>query len=418
MKPPLQGIRVLAVEQYGAGPYGSMLLGDLGAEIIKVEDPVGGGDVARTVPPYLGDEDSVYFQALNRRKKSIALDTRTEEGRRLFHALVSKADAVYTSLRGDQVESRGLTYEHLESSNPRVVCCALTGFGRQGPRKEEPGYDYLMQAYAGWMSITGEPDGPPQKSGLSVVDLSAGIAAAFGLVAGVLHARATGEGGDVDVSLFATAVSQLTYVGAWHLTYGYDPVRMPDSSHPSQIPSQVLPTLDGWMVVMCAKEKFFRRLVHVLGESELAKDERFSSFSARLENRDELVRRLKQLTRQRTTAEWLDLLRGHVPCAPVQSVAEALDDPQTHALDMIKSFEHPQFGTVHALGSPVRVPGADAIPVRGPHLGEHTRELLGELGCQDDEIDQLAARSVVRLADERRGVDSASEDSEDHRDWR
>jgi crotonobetainyl-CoA:carnitine CoA-transferase CaiB-like acyl-CoA transferase len=392
---PLEGLRILAVEQYGAGPWCSMLLADLGAEVVKIENPETGGDVGRAVPPYAVEGDSVYFQAFNRGKRSVTLNLRHPEARDVLHALVRRVDAVFNNLRGDLPDRLGLTFSHLQAVNPRVVCCSLSAFGRHTRRAAEPGYDYLMQGYAGWMSLTGEPGTPPQKSGLSLVDLSAGIMAGLGLVSAVLRARATGLGGDVDVSLFDTALSELCYVGAWHLTRGYQPERTPDSSHPSQIPSQVLPTRDGWLVVMCAKEKFWRRLVETMGAPQLADDPRFRTFADRLEHRDALVPLLKELAGQKTTAEWLELLRGQVPCAPVNSVAEALRDPQVEEDEMILEVPHPVFGVVRQLASPIKVADARREHCRAPSLGEHTRQVLVEAGLSAEEVEALHARGVV-----------------------
>jgi crotonobetainyl-CoA:carnitine CoA-transferase CaiB-like acyl-CoA transferase len=373
---PLEGVRVLSVEQYGAGPFATMLLADLGADVIKIEDP-DEGDIGRYVPPFLGDRDSVYFQSLNRNKRSVALDLRDPAGRVAFEALVVASDAVFNNLRGDQPSRRGLDYATLKEINPAIVCAHLSGFGRKGPRTTEPGYDYLMQGYSGWMSITGEPDGPPQKSGLSLVDFSAGIAASLGLVSAILRAREGGIGCDIDVSLFDNAFSLLTYVGAWHLTGGYVPQRHADSAHPSQVPSQILPTKDGEMVIMCAKEKFFERLVTIMGRPDLATSERFHDFSTRLEHRDELIPILKGLSRERTTAEWLDLLRNNVPCAPVNTVPEALLDPQVSEAGLILEIDHPEFGSVRQIASAIRFNGSNSIgPRRGPRLGEHTTEVL------------------------------------------
>jgi crotonobetainyl-CoA:carnitine CoA-transferase CaiB-like acyl-CoA transferase len=372
-----------------------MLLADLGADVVKVENPETGGDVARTVPPYAVQGDSVYFQAFNRNKRSITLNLQHPEARAVLHALVKRSDAVFNNLRGDLPDKLGLTYAQLGDVHPSVVCCSLSAFGRTGRRAVEPGYDYLMQGYAGWMSITGEPGTPPQKSGLSLVDLTAGIMAGLGLVSAVLRARETGKGGDVDVSLFDTALSELCYVGAWHLTRGYEPARLPDSSHPSQIPSQVLPSQDGWFVVMCAKEKFWQRLVEAMGAPELAVDPRFRTFADRLRNRDVLGPILKDLSRQKTTAEWLELLRGQVPCAPVNSVAEALADPQVLEDDMIVEVPHPAFGVVRELASPIKIADARRDHCRAPSLGEHTRAVLGEAGFSAEEVDALYARGVL-----------------------
>ncbi|MDA0734112.1 MAG: CoA transferase [Chloroflexi bacterium] len=393
---PLQGVRILAVEQYGAGPWGTMLLADMGAEIIKIENPETHGDVARYVPPYASDQDSVYFQSFNRNKSSVTLNLRHPRGKEIFHSLVEVSDAVFNNLRGDLPAKMGLDHETLGQIKPSIVCCSLSAFGRTGHRASEPGYDYLMQGYSGWMSITGDPEGPPQKFGLSMVDLSGGTMAVLGLVAAILKARESGCGCDVDVNLFDTALSHLAYVGAWHLTKGYQPQRTPDSSHPSQIPSQVLPTKDGWLVVMCAKEKFYQNLVRILGASELAEDPRFYSFAARLENRDQLVPLLKELTRKRSTTEWLDLLRGEVPCAPVNSVEEAFLDPQVAEDEMVLEIAHPDFGMVRQVASPIRIGGSKVEHRRGPQLGEQTYEVLEKfLKLSPQEIEDLRRQGVL-----------------------
>jgi crotonobetainyl-CoA:carnitine CoA-transferase CaiB-like acyl-CoA transferase len=402
---PLRGVRVLAVSQYGAGPWATLHLADLGAEVIKIEDPRTGGDVARSVPPYAEDGDSLYFQCLNRNKRSLTLDLKQAEGQTLFRRLVPRAHIVFNNLRGDLPAKLGLDYRSLRDVNPAIVCCSLSGFGRWGARAAEPGYDYILQGYAGWMSLTGEPDGPPAKSGLSMVDLSAGVLAAFGMVAALLRARETGRGSDVEVSLFDAAISMLNYVGTWHLTRGYEPRRQPDSSHPSQVPSQVLPTRDGYLVVMCAKEKFWQNLCEVAGHPEWAGDPRFRTFADRLEHRDLLVPLLKETFRQRTTTEWLAALRGQVPCGPVNSVAEALRDPQTAEDGMILEVEHPSFGVVRQIATAVQVEepaeqqGEGETPWshrRAPKISEDTNQILTEeLGLSPEEIRALRAEGVI-----------------------
>ena len=386
-QPPLTGVRVLAIEQFGAGPWATMMLADLGAQIIKIENPATGGDVARSVGPYTAEQDSVYFQSFNRNKQSITLNLQHPRIKEILHPLATASDAVFNNLRGDLPAKLGLDYPALKHLKPSLVCCALSAFGRTGQRAAEPGYDYLMQGYAGWMSITGEPGGPPQKSGLSLVDLNGGVCAALGMVSAILRARETGIGGDVDVNLFDTALSQLGYVGAWHLSKGYAPARTPDSSHPSQVPSQVLPTADGWLVVMCAKEKFYQNLVRIIGAPELGSDPRFDSFENRLAHRDALVPLLKARTQQKTTADWLALLKGEVPCAPVNSVEEAFADPQVAENQMILDLPHPQFGTVKTVAGPIKIGDAAVEHRRGPQLGEHTDEILQTLlNLSADEI--------------------------------
>ncbi len=394
---PLEGVRVLAFEQYGAGPWGTMHLADMGAEIIKVENPDTGGDVARYVPPYTGHEDSVYFQSFNRSKKSVTLNLKHPDARGALHRLVRASDAVFNNLRGDLPSKLGLDYATLGAVKPSIVCCSLSAFGRRGPRASEPGYDYIMQAYAGWMSITGEPDSPPQKAGLSMVDYSGGLMAALGMVSAILGARETGRGCDVDVSLFDNAIAHLAYLGAWHLTSGYHPRRWPDSSHPSQVPSQALPTSDGWLVVMCAKEKFYRSLVTIMGAPDLADDPRFRTFADRLENRETLGPILKDLSRKKTTAEWLDDLRGKVPCAPVNTVEEALADPQVADGGMIASIEHPTLGAIRQPANPIKVGGAPPRHRPGPALGEHTDQALRDYaGASPREIADWRAAGVLK----------------------
>jgi crotonobetainyl-CoA:carnitine CoA-transferase CaiB-like acyl-CoA transferase len=257
MLPVLSGLRVIAVEQYGAGPYGSMQLADLGAEVIKIENPADDGDMARRVGPFFfGDgertDDSQFFHSFNRNKKSVTLDLKKPAARRVLHALAARADAMFDNLRGDLPEKLGLTYAHLAPANPKIVCAHLSAYGRDGSRAHWPGYDYLMQAEAGYLSLTGEPEGPPSRMGLSIVDLMTGLFAAFALVSGVLAARDSGEGRDLDVSLFDTALQNLAYLATWYLNSGHVQGREPRSAHPSLVPSQLYRTADGFIFINIA----------------------------------------------------------------------------------------------------------------------------------------------------------------------
>jgi crotonobetainyl-CoA:carnitine CoA-transferase CaiB-like acyl-CoA transferase len=396
---PLEDVRIVSLEQYGAGPFASMHLAQLGAEVIKIEDPTVGGDVGRHVPPYAEGGDSLFFESFNRDKSSIVLDIRTPEGREVFHDLVRSADAVFSNLRGDVPEKLGIRYTDLAPVNPRIVCCSLTGFGMTGPRSKEPGYDYVLQALAGWMSVTGEPGGAPEKTGLSLVDYSGGFVAAIALLAGIHAARRDGVGTDCDLSLYDTAISLLTYPGTWHLTEGYEPRRTRHSAHPSLVPFQAFEAADGWLVVGCAKEKFWQRLTVVLERPELAEDPRFATFADRAQHADELVALLEEVFRTRTVAEWLSgLYAATVPCAPVHDVAEALRDRHTIARELISETEHPRFGRVRGLRSPVRLgpPGGDTAPTRSaPAMGEHTTSVLRGLGYDDDRIAALARSGAL-----------------------
>jgi len=376
---PLDGLRVLAVSQFGAGPFGTQLLADLGAEVIKIEDPRVGGDVAREVGPYAGEDDSLYFQAFNRGKKSITLDLEHLEGRAVLRDLARVSHAVYNNLRGDLPERLGVTYAALRDVNPALVCCSLSGFGRTGPRAAEPAFDYLIQGYAGWMSVSGEPDGPPGKCGVSVVDFAGGYASMAALLAGLWDAQRTGVGRDIELSLLDTAVSMLSYYAIWALNRDWQPARVEDSGHQSIVPAQNFPTRDGFIVIFCNKEKFWTSLVQAMDMPEVARDPRFATFADRLAHKSVLVPILKARFAERTTSEWLSRLRGKVPCAPVNTIAEALADEQVAARDMIVEVKHPRFGVLREVGSPVKTEGAAPNLSPAPALGQHTDEILRTL---------------------------------------
>jgi crotonobetainyl-CoA:carnitine CoA-transferase CaiB-like acyl-CoA transferase len=396
VSPPLADIRVIAVEQYGAGPWGTLQLADLGAEVIKIEDPQSGGDVGRYVPPYQEGEDSLFFETFNRNKKSVSLDLRSPSGRAVFEDLVATSDAVFSNLRGDQPKKLRLTYDDLRAVNPRIVCCSLSGFGMTGPRAAEAGYDYIMQAMAGWMSLTGDPDGPPTKSGLSIVDLSGGYVAAIALLSGLWRARRDGVGCDCDISLYETALHELMYIGTWAASAGYQPRRIAESAHPSIVPFQAFETADGWITVACAKQKFWELLCQALGRIELTQDPRFADFAARNRTRDELLPILREDFRRHPTGHWLDVLaRAGVPHGPVYEVREALEDRQAQARGDVVEVEHPSLGTVRQIASPLRLTGEPNPLVRGPLRGEHTDEVLRALcGYSDDRIAELRGQGT------------------------
>ncbi|GGE41800.1 CoA transferase [Agaricicola taiwanensis] len=394
---PLAGVTVLAVEQYGAGPFGSMLLGDLGADVIKIENPQGGGDVGRHVGPYFFDKlDSHFYQSFNRNKRSITLDLKKPEGAKIFRDLAAGADAVLDNLRGDLPSKLGVTYDHLKDVNPKIVCAHLSGYGRQGPRRSWPGYDYLMQAEAGYLSLTGEPDGPPTRMGLSIVDLMTGVMTAYGLVSALLGARASGRGMDVDVSLFDTALHTLCYVATWKLNSGHVQGREPRSAHPSLTPSQLYRTGDGWLFVMCNKEKFWPIFADRIGRPELATDPRFIDFAARLKNREELTVIIDEVLSTRTSAQWSEALGGHVPISPVYDVAEALDNPFVAGSDRVADFERAEGGDpVRMLVGPVRINEQVGLKRAAPAMGADTKDVLGTLGYSEDQLAALRDKGVI-----------------------
>lgn len=397
---PLEDVRVIAVEQYGAGPFGSVHLADLGAEIIKIEDPGVGGDVGRYVPPYTDGEDSLFFETFNRNKKSVSLDLASPAGREVFCDLVRSADAVYSNLRGDVPGALGLTYASLAEVNPRIVCCSLTGFGMTGPRATQPGYDYILQGLAGWMSLTGEPEGPPTKSGLSLVDYSGGFVAALALLAGVHAARRDGVGMDCDLSLYDTAISLLTYPAMWHLNAGFEPVRTHHSAHPSLIPFQAFEAKDGWLIVGCAKEKFWQRLVRVIERPELGLDPRFASFQARQDNAADVLAVLEEVFLQRTVAEWLEpLYAASIPCGPINDVGQALQEEQTLARGMVVETEHPRWGRLRQVASPVKVGDQPVAYRRAPLRNEDFDEVMTDLlGYSDERLAALTASGAFGAA--------------------
>ncbi|KAA9149013.1 CoA transferase [Amycolatopsis acidicola] len=377
---PLRDLKILSLEQYGAGPFGSVHLADLGAEVIKIEDPRFGGDVGRHTPPYAEDGDSLFFEAFNRNKRSMVLDLGNPRGREVFERLVAVSDAVYSNLRGDVPEKMRIRYDDLKHLNPRIVCCSLSGYGMTGPRSKQPGYDYMLQGLAGWMSVTGEPDGPPTKSGLSMVDYSGGIVAALSMVSAIHAARRDGVGMDCDVSLYDTAIGMLTYLATWHLNRGFEPRRTHHSAHPSLVPFQAFPTADSWIVIGCAKQKFWERFVVAMGSPAWAGEGRFATPAARYENSAECVKLIETELARRPTAEWIPLLEdGGVPCAPINTVPQALTEEHTLERGMIVRTEHPRFGTVHQVASPVRAGEPRTEHTRAPFLGEHTESILADL---------------------------------------
>jgi succinate--hydroxymethylglutarate CoA-transferase len=395
MFPVLSGLRIIAVEQYGAGPYGSMQLADLGAEVIKIENPADGGDMSRHVGPFFlgnGDrsDDSQFFHSFNRNKKSVTLDLKKPAARAVLHRLAANADALMDNLRGDLPEKLGLTYGALASANPRIVCAHLSAYGRTGSRAHWPGYDYLMQAEAGYLSLTGEPDGPPSRMGLSIVDLMTGLFAALGLVSGVLAARQSGEGRDLDVSLFDTALQNLAYLATWYLNSGHVQGREPGSAHPSLVPSQLYRTSDGFIFIMCNKEKFWPALCERLGRPEWADDPRFLSFKDRLQNRDLVNRLLDAALSARTTDEWLTHFAGQVPAAPVNDLQAALDNRFVAERGLLQDYDH-----VRMVAGPVR-DSAAAPPLRAaPALGADTDAVLRDCGFSDGEIAALRVEKVI-----------------------
>src|SRR5213082_2261955 len=391
---PLNGVRIIAVEQFGAGPFGTLHLADLGADVIRIEDPSTGGDVSRYVSPGQQGTDSLYFDSFNRGKRSILLDLKQQAGQEVLHELCRNAHAVYANLRGDVLKNLGLTYDLLGRVNPAIVCVSLSAYGREGERNTEPGYDPLIQAEAGWAALTGNPGGPPVKSGLSLADYAGGIMAALALMAAVFDAQRTGRGRDVDVSLYDVALALHNYRATWYLTAGVKGERTPDSSHPSIVPFQFFATADGQVAIACAKEKFFQALIDAIALPALASDPRFSSFEARRKNREPLVAILADQFRRQPTVHWVRLLRGKVPVAPVRSMEAALDLKELREWAMLASYRHAALGEVTTVGLPIKMSGFAPTYRPAPRLDGDRTAVLTEAGYQPDEIDGLASRGA------------------------
>jgi crotonobetainyl-CoA:carnitine CoA-transferase CaiB-like acyl-CoA transferase len=395
MKLPLEGLRIVAVEQYGAGPYGSGHLADMGAEVIKIEHRGSGGDMARGVGPYfLGEDDSQFFQTFNRNKRSLTLDLKHVRGREVFEKLVATADGLFGNMRGDQPEKLRLRYDDLKRVNPRIVCAHLSAYGCEGSRRGWPGYDYLVQAECGFLSLTGEPNDPPARFGLSMVDYMTGMTTAFALMCGLHAAQASGIGRDVEVSLFDVAMHQLSYPATWYLNEGLETTRVARSAHPYLVPSQLYRTRDGWIFFMCQTQRFWERLCAKIGRADLTLDPAFCDQAARHANRDRLTDVLDEILSARTTAEWLEALGGEVPCAPVNDLRQALESPFVAERAGVQRLDHPDRPDLELLASPIRT-GAEVPNRPAPKLGQDTDALLEELGYDRTAIEDLHTQGVI-----------------------
>jgi crotonobetainyl-CoA:carnitine CoA-transferase CaiB-like acyl-CoA transferase len=389
-------MKVVELSHIMAGPVCGLMLADLGADVLKVERLPSGDDTRRMVPPTLGGE-SAAFMMMNRNKRGLALDLRRPEGVAIVRRLAAGADVLVENFRRGAMERMGLGYDVLRAENRRLVYCSISGYGRTGPLADRGGFDLVAQGMSGLMSITGEgPGRPPVKVGAPVTDIGAGILAALGVLAAYAHGLRTGEGQQVDTSLFEAGLVQTYWQAAICLATGVAPGAM-GSAHPLNAPYQAFETSDGWVNVGAANQRTWLALVQAIGAPALAADPRFADNAARMAHLDALGAALAPLFRRRTTAEWLAALdAAGVPAGPVLSIAEVLEHPQTLARDMVPVVEHTTLGRVRSLGLPVKLsatPGG--VRRAAPLLGEHTREVLAEHGYPAAEIDALVAAGVV-----------------------
>ena len=390
----LAGIKVVDLTRTLAGPFCTMMLGDMGADVIKVEEP-SLGDETRSWTPFWNGQ-STQFLAFNRNKRSLTLNLKDKRAVEICLKLASQADVMIESFRAGTADRMGIGYEAVKAVNPRIVYCCISGFGRTGPMAERPGYDLIIQGYGGLMSTTGGPDGEPVRTGYSLVDLFAGMMA-YGSIMTALYARdRTGVGQLVEASLLEGQIATMSYHALGYLATGRVPRPM-GSAHPSLVPYQAFPSLDGFFIVGCGNDGLWRRLCPSIGLDELTDDPKYRSNTDRVQHREELVSILSGHFRTRTTAEWLEIIgEAGVPCGPINRVSDLVSDPQVVARDMMVSIPHPQVPDLKAPGSPLKLADMPASVRRHPPLlGEHSQEVVSELGYSVEEIDRLKVEGVI-----------------------
>lgn len=392
----LAGIRVLDLSRILSGPFATMILADLGADVIKVEDTGAGDDTRQWAPPYQGDQ-SAYFLSVNRNKRAISIDLKSTEGRQVARQLARSADVLVQNFRPGTAERLGLGFAALAELNPRLIYASISGYGQTGPLAGEPGYDAIAQALSGVMSVTGPADGPPCRVGVSSADLGAGMWTLIGILSALQARHRTGVGQLVDVSLLDGQVAWLTYVAGGYFAAGRVPPRY-GSAHPTIVPYQAFATDDGHVMVAAGNDGLFRRFAVAVGRPALAEDPRFSTNPDRVRNRDVLLAALGAAMLERPTAEWVQVLSAAgVPAAPINTVDQALSHPQVLARDMVVTATHPTAGELRMVGNPVKLSAQPpAVRLAPPLLGEHTDEVLGELGLSPEGIARLRAAGAVR----------------------
>jgi len=395
---PLEGIKVIELAQIMAGPTCGMLLADMGADVIKVEKLPGGDDTRSYTEPSINGE-SAAFMILNRNKRGIAVNLKTPGGLEVVKKLLADADVVTENYRKGTLEKLGLGYDVLQQLNPRLVYCAVSGYGRTGPYADKGGFDLIAQGFAGIMSITGEPGGPPAKSGTSIADINAGILAALGIASALVARQATGRGQMVETSLMEAAIQQTYWQAAIYFATGKNP-QPTGSAHILTAPYQAFPTQDGWINVGGANQSNWERIVKVIGRPELGDDPRFRTNGDRMKNLSALTPLIAERLEKRPSADWIrEFEAAGVPVGPVNKIGDMLADEQVRARDMVVEVDHARAGRVKALGHPIKFSETRGEVKRAaPLLGQHTREVLGELGYSPQRIDELVREGAISTA--------------------
>jgi len=395
---PLRGLRVLDLTRVLAGPTCTQMLGDLGAEIIKIERPGAGDDTRGFAPPFWPNtQESAYFLGANRNKRSVTLDIAKPEGQAVVHRLLESCDILAENFKVGALAKYGLGWEQLKEKHPRLIYCSITGFGQDGPYAPRPGYDALVQAMGGVMSLTGDPDGSPQKVGIPIADLFAGLYGCIGVLAALNHRNATGEGQRVDIGMLDTHVAWLANQGMNYLATGENPPRL-GNQHPNIAPYQEFPTADGYIILAVGNDPTFERFCKAFGQEQLLADERFSTNAKRVENRQLVTETLTPVMRSKTTAEWIGALEAlKIGCGPINTLEQVFADPHVQARGCVVEMGHASGETVKVIANPVRLSGTPAdYRSAPPALGQHTAEVLGGmLGMGEAEIAALKEKGVT-----------------------
>jgi crotonobetainyl-CoA:carnitine CoA-transferase CaiB-like acyl-CoA transferase len=395
---PLQGIRIIDLSMMLAGPAGSMLMGDLGAEILKIE-PLD-GDETRDAPPYYYGESSAYFWSINRNKKSVVINLKSPEGREVLYDLVAKSDVVYDNYRPGVLERLKIDYETLKRYNPQIICCSISTFGHTGPYRDRPGYDLIVQAMSGGMSITGEPGGSPVRAGIPLGDLVGGLLAVHGVLAAYIHRQKTGQGQRLEVSLLDGQVYLLTYVAQYYFHSGKIPGPI-GSGHQSLVPYQAFKTKDIQIVIVAHQDHHFQRLCQAIGKPEWAQDPRFATRKARLENKSILIPMMESHLQTKSGDEWLEAIyKAGVPAGPINTLDRVLSDPQVLARELVVETAGPEKDKIKTIGNPLKMEKTTVKTfTRPPRLGEHTREvLMNILGYSAEKINFLSQKEAIKTA--------------------